>query len=158
MAKGLYVGVDWADDHVRRGTARTIFGTDQDWREVLEGRDLPHGESRRGPELYNPNLYLTAYGRIYRNAGATTPGTTPKTVDGMSLAKIKTIIDALRFERYRWARRRRACWAWTIWPCGGAAATPPSSSIWRRTSPSTSWKGATPRPWRRGCGRIRAWR
>ena len=33
----VYVGVDWAGDHVRHGTTRTISGTDQDWREVLEG-------------------------------------------------------------------------------------------------------------------------
>jgi len=58
-------------------------------------------------QLYNPNLYLTAYGRIYRNAGATTPGTIAETVDGMSLAKIDTIIEALRFERYRWTPVKR---------------------------------------------------
>jgi hypothetical protein len=27
-------------------------------------------------QLYNPDLYLRAYGRIYRNAGAMTKGTT----------------------------------------------------------------------------------
>ena len=36
--------------------------------------------------LFNPELYLRAYGRIYRNDGALTPGTTAETVDGMSLA------------------------------------------------------------------------
>lgn len=44
--------------------------------------------------LFNRNLYLSAYGRIYRNAGAMTPGTTKETVDGMSLAKIDAIIEA----------------------------------------------------------------
>jgi len=34
--------------------------------------------------LYNPDLYLRAYGRIYRNAGAMTEGITEETVDGMS--------------------------------------------------------------------------
>jgi group II intron reverse transcriptase/maturase len=58
-------------------------------------------------QLYNPNLYLLAYGRIYRNAGALTPGSTKETVDGMSLAKIGTIIDALRHEKYRWTPARR---------------------------------------------------
>jgi len=58
-------------------------------------------------QLYNPSLYLLAYGRIYRNAGAMTPGATKETVDGMSLAKIGRIIDALRHERYRWAPARR---------------------------------------------------
>ena len=43
-------------------------------------------------QLYNMNLYLTAYGRIYRNAGAMTPGVTEETVDAMSLEKIRDII------------------------------------------------------------------
>jgi len=58
-------------------------------------------------QLFNPEFYLQAYGKIYRNAGAMTPGTTPETVDGMSLQKIGDIIDALRFERYRWSPTRR---------------------------------------------------
>jgi len=58
-------------------------------------------------QLYNVNLYLTAYGRIYRNKGAMTPGVTEETVDGMSLDKIVTIIDALRQERYEWQPARR---------------------------------------------------
>lgn len=57
--------------------------------------------------LYNPELYLRAYGKIYRNDGALTPGTTGETVDGMSLDKIQAIIDALRCERYRWSPARR---------------------------------------------------
>jgi group II intron reverse transcriptase/maturase len=36
-----------------------------------------------------------------------TPGVTPETVDGMSLAKIGNIIKALRQERYRWTPVRR---------------------------------------------------
>lgn len=57
--------------------------------------------------LYNPDLYLRAYGKLNSNAGAMTPGATPETVDGMSLEKINTIIDALRYERYRWTPARR---------------------------------------------------
>jgi group II intron reverse transcriptase/maturase len=58
-------------------------------------------------QLYNPNLYLLAYGRIYHNKGAMTPGATEETVDGMSRAKIEAIIDELRHERYRWTPVRR---------------------------------------------------
>jgi len=58
-------------------------------------------------QLFNPDLYLRAYGRIYRNAGAMTKGTTDETVDGMSLEKVGAIIEALRFERYRWTPVRR---------------------------------------------------
>lgn len=57
--------------------------------------------------LFNPELYLTACGKIYRNAGAMTPGSTEEMVDSMSLSKIHTIIEALRHERYRWEPARR---------------------------------------------------
>ena len=57
--------------------------------------------------LFNRELYLHAYGRLSRNEGAMTPGSTWETVDGMSLAKIDAIIEALRFERYRWMPARR---------------------------------------------------
>jgi group II intron reverse transcriptase/maturase len=57
--------------------------------------------------LFNRELYLLAYGRIYRNDGALTPGSTPETVDGMSLAKIDVLIAQLRAERYRWTPARR---------------------------------------------------
>jgi group II intron reverse transcriptase/maturase len=57
--------------------------------------------------LYNPDLYLAAYGKIYKNAGATTPGTTTETVDGMSQDKIRTIIEYLQNERYVWSPAKR---------------------------------------------------
>lgn len=58
-------------------------------------------------QLYNPNLFLRAYGRIYRNSGAMTPGATAETVDGMSQEKIAAIIEQLRHEHYRWTPVRR---------------------------------------------------
>ena len=58
-------------------------------------------------QLFNPQLFLLAYGRIYANKGSMTPGVTAETVDGMSLAKIGTIIAALRGERYRWRPVKR---------------------------------------------------
>jgi group II intron reverse transcriptase/maturase len=57
--------------------------------------------------LFQRDLYLMAYGKIYRNAGAATRGSTSETVDEMSLQKIDTIIEALRSERYRWTPTRR---------------------------------------------------
>jgi len=57
--------------------------------------------------LFQRDLYLRAYAKLYRNAGALTRGVTAETVDGMSLAKIDSIIEALRFERYRWTPVRR---------------------------------------------------
>jgi group II intron reverse transcriptase/maturase len=58
-------------------------------------------------QLFNPQLFLLAYGRIYANKGSMTPGVTAETVDGMSLAKIGVIIGALRSESYRWSPARR---------------------------------------------------
>jgi group II intron reverse transcriptase/maturase len=68
-------------------------------------RGLPLDELYR--QLFNPQLYLLAYGRIYSNHGAMTPGATQETVDGMSLSKIGRIIDAMRHERYRFHPARR---------------------------------------------------
>jgi group II intron reverse transcriptase/maturase len=66
---------------------------------------LPCDELYR--QLFNPQLYLMAYGRIYSNHGAMTAGVTQETVDGMSLGKIGRIIDAMRHERYRFSPTRR---------------------------------------------------
>jgi len=68
-------------------------------------RGLPCQELYR--QMFNPQLYLLAYGRIYANKGAMTPGATPETVDGMSMVKIGRIIDAMRHERYRFRPVRR---------------------------------------------------
>ena len=58
-------------------------------------------------QLFNPHLYLLAYGRLYSNQGAMTPGVDGETVDGMSQAKIGRITDALRHERYRFRPVKR---------------------------------------------------
>ena len=68
-------------------------------------RGLPLNELYR--QLFNPQLYLLAYGRIYANKGAMTPGACGETADGMSLGKIGRIIDALRHERYRFSPVKR---------------------------------------------------
>ena len=76
--------------------------------------EIIHERGKRGlplerlyRHLFNPELYLRAYGKIYRNDGSMTPGANTETVDGMSLKKIQVIIDALRYERYRWTPVRR---------------------------------------------------
>jgi len=48
-----------------------------------------------------------AYGNIYSNQGAMTPGACGETADGMSEEKIDQIIAAMRGERYRFAPVRR---------------------------------------------------
>ena len=49
--------------------------------------DLPLGDVYR--QLFNPELYLHSYSKLYRNDGAMTKGVTAETVDGMSLGKIR---------------------------------------------------------------------
>jgi group II intron reverse transcriptase/maturase len=58
-------------------------------------------------QLFNPKLFLRAYGKIYRNRGATTPGTTEETVDAMSESKISLMIEELKAERWRWSPAKR---------------------------------------------------
>src|SRR6266849_5455870 len=68
-------------------------------------KGLPCEELYR--QMFNKELYLKAYGRIYANHGAMTPGAASETADGMSEEKIDAIIEAMRHERYRFAPARR---------------------------------------------------
>src|SRR5260370_2448814 len=58
-------------------------------------------------QMFNKDLYLLAYGNIYSNSGAMTPGASEETADGMSEEKIEQIVEAMRCERYRFAPARR---------------------------------------------------
>ena len=82
-------------------SAETVLG-------VLRERGrkgLPCNELYR--QMFNRDLYLLAYGRIYANQGAMTPGADAETADGMSEDKIDQIIEAMRHERYRFRPVRR---------------------------------------------------
>src|SRR5436853_7764496 len=81
--------------------SENVFGMLQD----RGKRGVPVDDLYR--QLYNPHLYLRAYGRIYANDGAMTRGSTEETADAMSLEKIRKIIEDLRHERYRWTPVRR---------------------------------------------------
>jgi group II intron reverse transcriptase/maturase len=81
--------------------AETVLGVLRD----RGGKGLPCNELYR--QLFNPQMYLLAYGRIYSNKGAMTPGVTQETADGMSVEKVRGIIDAMRHERYRFSPVRR---------------------------------------------------
>jgi group II intron reverse transcriptase/maturase len=58
-------------------------------------------------QMFNRELYLLAYGNIYPNQGAMTPGASTETADGMSEEKIDQITGLMRRERYRFAPARR---------------------------------------------------
>ena len=57
--------------------------------------------------LFNRELYLTAYAKLYPNSGAMTKGSTDETVDGMSIQRIDKIIELIREEKYQWQPVRR---------------------------------------------------
>lgn len=57
--------------------------------------------------LFNRELYLVAYARLYPNDGAMTKGITDETVDGMSMDKIDALIEEIRYERFKWTPVRR---------------------------------------------------
>ena len=65
-------------------------------------RRLPIDDLYR--QLFNPEFYLQAYRDLSQQR---CHDTGHETVDAMSLTKIHSIIDALRFERYRWSPVRR---------------------------------------------------
>lgn len=99
LTKGRRVGiVEFIDREVRvMRTTETIV-------ELIRERgkgELPLERVYR--LLYNPDLYLTAYGKTRRNRGATTPQVTEEKIDGISRDKINTIIEQLRSEKYRWS-------------------------------------------------------
>jgi group II intron reverse transcriptase/maturase len=58
-------------------------------------------------QMFNKDLYLLAYGNIYSNQGAMTPGASAETADGMSEGKIEQITGLMRHERYRFSPARR---------------------------------------------------
>ena|SRR5437660_12688254 len=68
-------------------------------------RGLPLTQLYR--QMFNKGLYLLAYGNIYSNQGAMTPGASAETADGMSEGKIEQIAGLMRCERYRFAPARR---------------------------------------------------
>jgi group II intron reverse transcriptase/maturase len=82
-------------------SSETVLGMLQD----RGKRGVPMQDLYR--QLYNPQLYLRAYARLYSNDGAMTKGTTEETVDGMSLKKLFEIIELLKQEQFHWTPVRR---------------------------------------------------
>jgi group II intron reverse transcriptase/maturase len=69
------------------------------------GKGLPCTQLYR--QMFNKDLYLLAYGNIYSNQGAMTPGVSEETPDGMSEEKIEQITGLMRLEKYRFSPARR---------------------------------------------------
>ena len=50
--------------------------------------------------LFNPDLFLNAYAKMYRKEGNITKGVDGKTIDGFGMSTINKLIEELRYERY----------------------------------------------------------
>jgi len=82
----------------------------QKYLEIVGKRGKAHSKLER---VYyniatNEELYLHAYAKLYANKGAMTPGTKPDdTVDGMSIKRIRKLMEKLKRREYHWTPVRR---------------------------------------------------
>ena len=51
--------------------------------------------------LRNDDIWITAYQNVKSNKGALTPGTTPETMDGMSMERLSRLKDSVCIEKYK---------------------------------------------------------
>lgn len=81
----------------------------QKYLEIVRKRGEANAELKRVyRNIRQRGLFFAAYGKLYSNEGATTPGVDPDdTVDGMSLQKIDTILNELENGTYQWKPVRR---------------------------------------------------
>ena len=81
----------------------------QKYLEIVRKRGEAHAELKRiYRNIRQRGLFFAAYGKLYSNEGATTPGVDPDdTVDGMSRQTIDTILKELEDGTYHWEPVRR---------------------------------------------------
>src|SRR5512133_150525 len=121
--------------------AKSVLGVLRD-----RGRKgLPCNELYR--QMFNRDLYLLAYGRIYANHGAMTPGPSAETADGMSEDTIDQIIEAMRHERYRFGPvpdlRNRLTDMSVAWHFRNRRV-PESDEVRKRLTPQRASRSLTP--------------
>jgi len=99
----------------------------QTYLEIVKSRGERRLELKRVyRNLRNQELFLIAYGKLYANEGAMTPGVNPTDiVDGMSLERIDNIIAELEAGVYQWNSTRR-----TYIPKGNGKYRPLSIPGW----------------------------
>ena len=64
-------------------------------------KDSSHKFERLYRILFNEELFYVAYQKIASNGGSTTKGSDGRSIDGMSLARIETLIASLKDESYQ---------------------------------------------------------
>lgn len=57
--------------------------------------------------LFNPDFYLQAYGKIYAKEGNMTKGTDEETIDGFGMKKVNEVIKLIKKEQYHFKPVRR---------------------------------------------------
>ena len=94
--------------------------------------------SRRQPverlyrQLFNPDFLLHAYGRLYRNAGAMTAGSTDETVDGMTFGS--NDIDGLQFAERKFLKPTAKHDRWEFQHGATNSCRKPCEYYWRLTT------------------------
>jgi group II intron reverse transcriptase/maturase len=58
-------------------------------------------------QLFNEDMYLSAYSNLYANKGALTPGIDGESIQGMNRKRIGWIIEQMRNERFRFKPSKR---------------------------------------------------
>jgi len=89
----------------------------------IEGKPL---ERVYGNMVKQTDLFINAYGKLYSNRGAMTPGVDGDTVDGFSIKKVKELIQQLKDRTFRWKPVRR-----TYIPKGGGKKRPLGIPTWK---------------------------
>lgn len=75
--------------------------------DILRKRSIKNVEvDNLYPLLYKESLYILAYEKLSKNPGILTSAVIGETVDGISLHKIRQIIEDLKFQRYKWHKSR----------------------------------------------------
>lgn len=69
--------------------------------------DLQYKFKRLYRTLFNPEMFFSAYQHLYAKPGNMTKGTDGKTIDGMNLSRINSILDSLKDETYQPKASRR---------------------------------------------------
>lgn len=84
---------------------------------MLKAKDYIELVNTRGKEgkplkrmyrnMLQSEFFLNAYGKLYPNKGAMTPGVDRETVDGTSIKKIQSLIASLKARTFQWTPVRR---------------------------------------------------
>lgn len=72
-----------------------------------QAKNINYKYRRLYRNLYNPDFYLKAYGRLQAKPGNMTKGADGKTIDGMSMKRIEKLIEKLRNFSYQPTPARR---------------------------------------------------